>query len=57
MDIIKAFQKNEIGINITIQGTLEEPLFRASDIAIVLEMGNIRTSIQDFDETEKYGVS
>jgi prophage antirepressor-like protein len=56
MDIIKAFQKNEIGVNITIQGTHEEPLFRANDIATVLEISNIRTSTQDFDITEKYGV-
>jgi prophage antirepressor-like protein len=57
MDIIKAFQKNEIGINITIQGTYEEPLFRASDIGTVLEISNIRQSIHDFDNTEKHGVS
>jgi prophage antirepressor-like protein len=53
MDIIKAFQKNEIGINITIQGTYEEPFFRASDIANVLEMTNIRVMLQNFDDTEK----
>jgi prophage antirepressor-like protein len=53
MDIIKAFQKNEIGINITIKGTYEEPLFRASDIGDVLEIAKIRNTIQDFDSTEK----
>ncbi len=57
MDIIKAFKNNDIGINITIQGSHEEPLFRASDIGTVLEMGNIRTSIQDFDSTEKCSVN
>lgn len=30
-----------------------KPLFRASDIRAVLEMGNIRTYIVDFDESEK----
>jgi len=29
------------------------PLFQASDIGVVLELSNIRTSITDFDETEK----
>lgn len=28
-------------------------MFRSSDIAQVLDIGNIRPSIQDFDETEK----
>ena len=49
MDIVKAFKN----IPIKVQGTHEEPLFRASDIGVVLEMTNIRASIGDFDETEK----
>ena len=57
MDIIKAFENNETAMHITIRGTHEEPLFRASDIGEVLEMTNIRQSIQDFDNTEKHGVS
>ena len=57
MDIIKAFENNEATMHITIRGTHEEPLFRASDIGEVLEMTNIRQSIQDFDNTEKHGVS
>ncbi len=56
MDIIKSFKNNDIGINIIIKGTHEEPLFRAIDIGTILEIANIRTSIQDFDKTEKYGV-
>ncbi len=56
MEIIKAFQNNELTIPINVQGTYEEPLFRASDIGIVLEISNIRTSIQDFDNSEKHGV-
>ncbi len=56
MDIIKAFQANETTMHITIRGTHEEPLFRASDIGEVLEITHIRTSIQDFDSSEKNGV-
>lgn len=32
MDIIKAFENNDATLHITIHGTHEEPLFRASDI-------------------------
>ena len=53
MEVVKAFNSNELHTEITIKGTFEEPLFRANDIATVLEMGNIRTTINDFDETEK----
>ncbi len=53
MDIIKSFQKNEVGVNINIKGTYEEPLFRASDIGLILDIAKIRNTIQDFDETEK----
>jgi len=53
MEIIKAFQNNELNIHITIKGTHDDPLFRASDIGTVLNISNIRTSIQDFDCTEK----
>lgn len=56
MDIIKAFQNNDSNMNITIKGTHYEPLFRASDIGTVLEISNIRTTIQHFDKTEKCGV-
>jgi prophage antirepressor-like protein len=54
MEIVKAFQND---MKITIQGSYEEPLFRASDIGNVLEMSNIRASIQDFDNSEKRGVN
>jgi prophage antirepressor-like protein len=53
MDIIKAFENNDMQMHITIQGSHEEPLFRASDIAAVLEMTNIRVMMKDFDATEK----
>jgi prophage antirepressor-like protein len=53
MDIVKAFNSNNLHTEITIKGTANSPLFRASDIGAVLEMGNIRTSIVDFDSSEK----
>ena len=53
MEIVRAFNANKLHTNIVISGTTEEPLFRASDIGEILEMGNIRSTIQFFDETEK----
>jgi len=50
MEIIKAFNENT---NITIKGTYEEPLFRASDIGLILEIATVNTTIKDFNETEK----
>ena len=54
MEIVKAFNDNNLHTNILIKGTVNEPLFRASDIGEILEMGNIRTSIQHFNDTEKH---
>jgi len=54
MEIVKAFTDNNMHTNIVIKGTYNEPLFRASDIGEILEMGNIRTSIQNFDKTERH---
>ena len=53
MDIVKAFNSNELHTEIVIRGTQEEPLFRASDIGIVLDISTIRSVIRDFDKTEK----
>jgi prophage antirepressor-like protein len=53
MEIVKAFTTNNLHTEITIKGTFDTPLFRASDIGEVLEINNIRTSITNFDETEK----
>lgn len=53
MEVVKAFNENELHTEIVIKGTMESPLFRASDVGEVLEMGNIRTTIQHFDDTEK----
>ena len=53
MDIIKAFTDNTTEYKITINGTFEEPLFRASDIANILDIKSFYTSITDFNENEK----
>lgn len=53
MDIVKAFNNNSLHTNITIKGNYEKPLFRASDIGLVLDIKNIHSTIKDFDEDEK----
>jgi len=53
MEVVKAFNANELHTEIIIKGTFEEPLFRASDIGAVLELSNINSIIRDFDESEK----
>jgi prophage antirepressor-like protein len=53
MDIVRAFNSNNFHTEITIKGTPEKPLFRASDIGTVLEMGNIRSNIQELNENDK----
>ena len=51
MEVVKAFNSNNLHTEIVIKGTINDPLFRASDIGNVLEMGYIRTSIYDFNES------
>jgi prophage antirepressor-like protein len=53
MDIVKAFTNNDMHTPIIINGTNENPLFRASDIGLILELTNIRVSTNEFDDTEK----
>lgn len=53
MEVVKAFNSNNLHTEIVIKGTYDKPLFRASDVGNVLEMGNVRTSISNFDDTEK----
>lgn len=53
MDIIKAFNSNNLHTEIVIKGTHENPLFRASDIALVLEIVSIRSIIRNYDDDEK----
>ena len=57
MEIVKAFSDNNLHTNIIIKGTPQDPLFRAIDIGLILELTNIRVSIKDFDETEKVTIS
>jgi prophage antirepressor-like protein len=53
MEIVKAFNSNELHTNIVIKGDYNNPLFRASDIGEILEMSNIRAHIANFDDTER----
>jgi prophage antirepressor-like protein len=53
MEVIKAFNSNTLHTEIIIAGSIEQPLFRASDIGLILEMSNISKNIIDYDETEK----
>jgi prophage antirepressor-like protein len=53
MEVVKAFNSNNLHTEIVIKGTVNEPLFRASDVGTVLDMSAIRSVIRDFDETEK----
>jgi len=53
MDILKAFSLLNEQNEINIQGTLEEPLFQANQIGVLLDIKNIRQNIQNFDDKEK----
>jgi prophage antirepressor-like protein len=53
MDIVKAFNSNNLHTEITIKGTEDDPLFRASDIGLILDIKQIRTSIKNFENDEK----
>jgi prophage antirepressor-like protein len=57
MEIVKAFNTNKLHTEIVIKGTIEEPLFRASDVAEILEILAIRNTIADYDETEKVSIT
>jgi len=53
MEIVKAFVENGLHIELVIKGTPTEPLFRASDIGVILEIKNINQNISHFDKSEK----
>ena len=57
MEIVKAFADNDMHTPITILGDQATPLFRASDIGLVLGLSNINASIVDFDNTERVTIS
>ena len=47
--LVKPFK----GLNIQVYGTYEEPLFRAKDIGDLLEIEQIRKTIQNLDDEDK----
>jgi prophage antirepressor-like protein len=53
MEVIRAFNSNNLHTEIVIKGTYEKPLFRASDIGNILEISSIRSVSRDYDDTEK----
>lgn len=53
MDIVKAFKSNNLCTNVIIRGDFQNPLFRASDVGLALDIKNIRTSIHKFNEKQK----
>ena len=53
MDILKAFKINTDEFHVNIQGTHDDPLFQANQIAKILEIKNIRDAIKDFNEDER----
>lgn len=53
MEVVKQFTSNDLHTEISIKGSYEKPLFRAGDIALILDIKNINTTIQNFNETEK----
>jgi prophage antirepressor-like protein len=53
MDIVRAFNSNNLHTEIVIKGDANNPLFRASDIGNILDISTIRSVIREFNETEK----
>jgi len=53
MEVVKAFNENNLHTEIIIKGDAQNPLFRASDIGNILDISTIRSVIRDFNETEK----
>lgn len=53
MDILKIFKLDNNEFTINIQGDINFPLFQANQIAKILEIKNIHTSIENFDNNEK----
>lgn len=55
MDILKFFNLNNKNVEINISGTIEDPLFKANQIAELLDIVNIKQNMKDFnDEQKKY---
>lgn len=54
MDLVRTFQADTVTKSVTILGTREEPLFKASDIADILGINNVRAVTADWDSSEKH---
>lgn len=53
MDIFRAFSLNDNDLLINIQGTIEDPLFQASQICDLLGIKSFRSHIDDFTDEHK----
>jgi len=53
MEIVRAFNSNELHAEIVIKGTIDNPLFRASDIGNVLGLTNVHKTLKNFNDTQK----
>ncbi|KAJ3080400.1 hypothetical protein HK102_003086 [Quaeritorhiza haematococci] len=53
MDLIKAFSSGSEQYQITVKGDHKKPLFKAADIARILEIANVSDALKDYDEDEK----
>ena len=53
MDILKAFSINDKEYPINIQGTMDDPLFQANQIASLLGIKSLNNNLLTFDESEK----
>ena len=52
MEIVKAFNSNNLHTDIVIKGTYEHPLFRAVDIGLILDMPSIRSVIREYKSNQ-----
>ncbi|KAJ3074219.1 hypothetical protein HK102_005853, partial [Quaeritorhiza haematococci] len=53
MDLVKAFSSDSEQYHITVRGDDKNPLFKAVDIARILEISNVSDALKDYDEDEK----
>jgi prophage antirepressor-like protein len=51
MDLLKIFNYNEN--HITVIGDIENPYFKAADVATILDVGCMKSILRDYDEDEK----
>jgi prophage antirepressor-like protein len=53
MEVVRAFNANNLHTEIVIKGNHENPLFRASDVGLILGINNIRMTVSTLSENEK----